>query len=151
MLCLPFLSHFFSPYRGASSRFDATRAGFLLAPAAYRSDIRTAAMYTRKSAGELAARVRSLLGPTDRFTLRAKADDLGISEGDLREIVEYQTPYPSAVVLAALVATYGVDAGWLLTGQYSPAAHRADEEVDEPAKSRVARVLDDVQSRIASE
>jgi hypothetical protein len=50
-------------------------------------------------------------------------------------------------VLAAIVAAYGVDAGWLVTGVYSPAIHRADEEVEEPAKTRVARLLDDVPLR----
>ena len=49
-------------------------------------------------------------------------------------------------VLAAIVAEYGVDAGWLLTGEYSPSTHRAEEEAKEPPKARVARRLDDVQS-----
>jgi hypothetical protein len=32
------------------------------------------------------------------------------------------------------VAAYGVDAGWLLTGEYSPSTYRADEEVDGTAQ-----------------
>jgi len=103
-------------------------------------------MYSRKSAAELAARVQSLVGPADPATVRLVASDLGVHEGDLREILQYHTRYPSVAVLAAIVSEYGVDAGWLLTGQYSPATHRAEEEVATSAKSRVARVLDDLAS-----
>lgn len=101
-------------------------------------------MYSRRTAAELAARVRSLIGPVDRAALRTTADELGVHDGDLREIVEFETRYPAVPVLAALVATYGVDAGWLLTGDYSPATHRADEELDEPAALRVARRFRDL-------
>jgi hypothetical protein len=102
-------------------------------------------MFTRTSASQLAARVRSLLGATDAdaSTLHEAADSLGVHVGDLREIVQYETVYPSVVVLAAIVATYGVDAGWLLTGTYSPARHRASEEAAEPASAAVARALRD--------
>ena len=100
-------------------------------------------MYTRQSAAALAARVRSLVGRCDRVGVRALSRDLAVPEGDLREIIRYETPYPSVAVLAALVAAYGVDAGWLLTGEYSPALHRADEEVDKPAKARLEEILDD--------
>jgi len=66
-----------------------------------------------------------------------------VAQGDLREIVTYETVYPSVSVLAAIVAHYGVDAGWLLTGEYSPTTHRADEELAEPAATRVSRYLAD--------
>lgn len=101
-------------------------------------------MYTRATAAQLASRVRSLVGDGDGDAMRAIADDLGVCEGDLREILQYETPYPSITVLAALVATYGVDAGWLLTGVYSPASHRADEECEAPARARVARLLHEI-------
>ena len=100
-------------------------------------------VYSRSTAAQLATRVRSLLGATDRFALRHAAEELGVAEGDLREIVTYETVYPSVSVLAAIVAYYGVDAGWLLTGQYSPSTHRADEELGESPKSRVRRYLAD--------
>jgi len=103
-------------------------------------------MYSRLNAALLAARIRSLVGPTDRDSLRRLACDLGVHDGELREILEYLTPYPSTSVLAAIVAAYGVDAGWLLTGEYSPSTHRADEEVDEPPKSRVTRFLAELRS-----
>jgi hypothetical protein len=100
-------------------------------------------MYSRPNAASLAARIRSLVGPTDRDSLRRLAYDLGVHDSELREIFDYHTPYPSPSVLAAIVAAYGVDAGWLLTGEYSPSTHRAEEEAEEPAKSRVTRFLDD--------
>ena len=103
-------------------------------------------MYSHPNAASLAARIRSLVGPTDRDSLGRIAYDLGVHDSELREILEYHTPYPSPSLLAAIVAAYGVDAGWLLTGEYSPSAHRADEEADEPPKSRVGRLLDDVRS-----
>ena len=103
-------------------------------------------MYNRKQASQLAARVRSLLGNPDRATVLLRAIDLDVPVGDLREIVEHETQYPSVAVLARLVAEYGVDAGWLLTGEYSPSLHRAAEEFAEPAKSRVAKLLGELDS-----
>jgi hypothetical protein len=103
-------------------------------------------MYSRQNAAALSVRVRSLVGRADRETARRLAPELGVAEGELREILEYATPYPSVSVLAAIVAAYGVDAGWLLTGEYSPATHRTDEELEQPAKARVGRVLDELRS-----
>jgi len=104
-------------------------------------------MYSRKSAAELAARVKSLIGPVDRATIQHVARDLGVQAGDLREIIEYQTVYPSVVVLAAIVDAYGVDAGWLLTGQYSPTTHRAEEELEAPGRLRVSRHVEALEGR----
>ena len=101
-------------------------------------------MYSRSSAAQLAARVRSLLGAPDRDAIRSVASDLGVAEGDLQEIVQYETRYPSASVLATIVAYYGVDAGWLLTGNYSPSLHRATAETDERPKALVAQLLREV-------
>jgi len=98
-------------------------------------------MFTRVTACQLADRVRSLLGGTDPVTIREAAIALNVAETELWEIVRYDTRYPSVGVLAALVAMYGVDAGWLLTGTYSPATHRASEEAAETPRSAVARLL----------
>ena len=100
-------------------------------------------MYSRITAARLASRVRSLLGVTDRLALRRAAEELGVAEGDLREIVTFETVYPAVSSLAAIVAFYGVDAGWLLTGEYTPSTHRADEELGQSPKMRVARYLAD--------
>jgi hypothetical protein len=85
------------------------------------------------------------VGGADRDTVRRLALELNVPEGELREILEYATPYPSVPALAAIVAAYGVDAGWLLTGKYSPSTHRADEEREEPARTRVARLIHELQ------
>ena len=96
-------------------------------------------MYTRITASQLAVRVRSLVGQPNASELLVVAADLRVAVGDLREIIEYETRYPSLSVLASLVAYYGVDASWLLTGDYSPATHRADEELGETPARRVER------------
>ena len=100
-------------------------------------------MYSGRGAAQLAARVRSLIRPSDSARVREIADELGLSAVDLREIVQHETPYPSVTVLAAIVAYYGVDAGWLLTGDYSPSLHRAGEESGLPPRERLAKVLRD--------
>jgi hypothetical protein len=98
-------------------------------------------MFTRVTACQLAERVRSLLGGTDPATVREAALALNVAETEMWEIIRYETRYPSVGVLAALVALYGVDAGWLLTGTYSPATHRASEEAAEAPRSAVARLM----------
>ena len=65
-------------------------------------------MYSRQTAAALAARVRSLVGGADRETVRRVAGELSVAEGDLREVLEYATRYPSLSVLAAIFAAYVV-------------------------------------------
>lgn len=101
-------------------------------------------MYSRNSAAQLADRVRSLIGGSDRTTIETAALEMMVAEGELRDIVIDETRYPSVGTLGALVAFYGVDAGWLLTGHYSPATHRAVEEEAVSLKTVVSRVLRDV-------
>ena len=99
-------------------------------------------MYDRVTAAQLAERVRGLLGSTDATSLRAAATRLGVHEDALGEIVRDETRQPSPQVLAAIVEALGVDATWLLTGEYDPATHRAVEEGGQPAHHVVAHVLD---------
>jgi hypothetical protein len=101
-------------------------------------------MYSRLTAAQLAVRVRSLIGGNGPAEVHAAALDLGVSERDLVEIVTYETRYPSSAVLAALVAHHGVDAGWLLTGEYSPSLHRATAGQTEASRSVVDRLLREV-------
>ena len=100
-------------------------------------------MFSARNASELAARIRSLLGSDNPAELHDIASTLGVSAIDLREILVYNTPYPAVQVLAAVVAYYGVDAGWLLTGEYSPTTHRANEEAGQPAKVQLDKLLRD--------
>ena len=104
-------------------------------------------MYSRTAAAQLAARVRSLIGPQNASSLTSVSSDLGVAEGDLREIVMHETRYPSASVLAAIVAFHGVDAGWLLTGNYSPPLHRATAADEGRPKTVVAQLLREVERR----
>jgi len=101
-------------------------------------------MYSRSTAAQLAARVRSLIGGDGPAEVHEAALELGVSERDLVEIVTYETRYPASAVLAALVAHHGVDAGWLLTGQYSPSLHRATAAEAETSRSVVDRLLREV-------
>jgi hypothetical protein len=107
-------------------------------------------MFSSNSAAQLAARVRSLIGDVDPARERELADELGVSVIDLREIVLHETPYPSVPTLAAIVAYYGVDAGWLLTGDYSPSLHRANEEAGQSASAQVMQHLRDDAAAIAA-
>ena len=101
-------------------------------------------MYSRLTAADLATRVRSLIGGDGPSEVHEAALELGVSERDLVEIVKFETRYPASAVLAALVAYHGVDAGWLLTGEYSPSLHRATVEASETSRSVVDRLLRDV-------
>ena len=101
-------------------------------------------MYTRLTAAQLAARVRSLSGGGGPSEIHEAALELGVSERDLVEIVAYETRYPASAVLAALVAHHGVDAGWLLTGEYSPSLHRATAAGPETSRTVVDRLLREV-------
>jgi hypothetical protein len=100
-------------------------------------------MFSARNASELAERSRSLLGADATTDLHDVASTLGVSATDLREILVYKTPYPAVQVLAAVVAHYGVDAGWLLTGEYSPSTHRANEEAGQPAQAQLDKLLRD--------
>jgi hypothetical protein len=97
-------------------------------------------VYDATTAAGLAARVRSLVG-RDLAAWDAAARDVEVVLGDLREIVEHETIYPKPDVLAAIVAYYGVEASWLLTGEYDPIAHRRVEEDEIPAREVVDRLL----------
>ena len=98
-------------------------------------------MYSRHSAALLAARIRSLLGNTE---VRDTARELGVDVGELREIVEHENRYPSTSVLATLVAYYGVDVSWLLTGEYSLSLHRLTVEADKAPAATIREMLTDL-------
>ena len=84
------------------------------------------------NAKNLAHRVQGLLQARFRGDLVAAARALGIDADDLRQIVEDETDYPRLDVLSALVRYFGVDACWLVTGEYEWRAHlRVLEEEDE--------------------
>lgn len=73
---------------------------------------------------EIAARIRGLVAGQAE-TLTAMAEQLGVDETALRISLDEVAPYPTIEVIAAVVAKYGVDPSWLLTGEYNSETHRA--------------------------
>jgi hypothetical protein len=72
----------------------------------------------------LAARVQGLIHGRFRGDIAAAAGELGVEEKELRDIVEHATDHPSLDALAAIIRRFGVDACWLLTGEYDWQSHR---------------------------
>jgi electron transfer flavoprotein alpha/beta subunit len=85
----------------------------------------------RKGAA-IAARIRGLIAGQAE-SLEAMARLLGVDEVALRISLDELAPYPTIEVIAAVVAKYGVDPCWLLTGEYNAEVHRAmlDSRTDE--------------------
>lgn len=73
----------------------------------------------------IAARLRGLIAGQNEGDLGDIARRLGVDEVSLRMSIDDVAPYPTVDVLAAVVLTYGVDPTWLITGDYSPSAHRS--------------------------
>ena len=78
----------------------------------------------------LAARVQGLIHGSYKGDLAAAAERLRVEEEDLRALVE-GTDQPHLGVLAALIREFGIDACWLLTGEYDYGLHRRALEVEE--------------------
>jgi hypothetical protein len=72
---------------------------------------------------DLASRVAGLLQGKFKGDLVAAARELDVDPDQLREIVDDQTEQPHLEVLSRLVAYFGVDVCWLLTGEYDWQAH----------------------------
>ena len=88
----------------------------------------------------LAARVQGLIQGRFGGDVRAAARALEVDEMKLRDIVEHATDHPSLDALAAIVRRFGIDACWLLTGEYDWASHRLqlveeEDESDTPPKA----------------
>jgi hypothetical protein len=82
---------------------------------------------------EIAVRVRGLLGGQDSGDLAATARRLDIEELALRMTIDEDSPHPVIDVLVAVIATYGVDPTWLLTGEYDAQTHRRALDGDRQA------------------
>ena len=78
----------------------------------------------------LAARVQGLIHGGYKGDLTAAAERLRVEKEDLRTLVE-GTDQPHLDVLAALIREFGIDACWLLTGQYDYDIHRRALELEE--------------------
>jgi hypothetical protein len=84
---------------------------------------------------EIAARVRGLLGGQDSGDAAATARRLDVEELALRMTIDEDSPHPVVDVLVAVIAAYGVDPSWLLTGDYDAQTHRRALDGDRQAVS----------------
>lgn len=89
----------------------------------------------------IANRLRGLIGGQDQGDLGAVASRLGIDEVSLRMSIDPLAPYPTLDVLAAIVAHYGVDPTWLITGDYNSGSHRTAVESDGKAVESMREML----------
>lgn len=90
----------------------------------------------------IAARIRGLLsGQDDGSDPALCAKRLHVDEIGLRMSIDDLAPNPTIDVIAAIVATYGVDPTWLLTGDYDPATHRSVLEERDSVEATVSRLM----------
>ena len=87
--------------------------------------------------GKIAERIRGLIAGQDAGDLAATAKRLGVDEVSLRMSVDELAPYPTIDVLAAVVAHYGVDPSYLVSGKYDEHTHRAALATPESAVAAV--------------
>ena len=79
---------------------------------------------------EIAARLRTLVAGGEDQDLASVAARLGVDEASLAMSLDEHAPDPTIDVMVAVIAAYGVDATWLLTGTYDAATHRRVLEGD---------------------
>ena len=89
----------------------------------------------------IAARIRGLLSGQDGADPAAAALRLGVDEVGLRMSIDETAPNPTIDVVARIVAAYGVDPTWLLTGEYDAATHRPVLEETRSAEQAVSRLM----------
>jgi hypothetical protein len=89
----------------------------------------------------IAARIRDLIGPQDGGDPAASARRLGVDEVAFRISIDDLSPYPTVDVIAAMVATYGVDPSWLLTGECDPGTHRNLLEDQRQIEHTITRLM----------
>jgi hypothetical protein len=90
---------------------------------------------------EIAARIRGLIAGQEGGHPALIAERLEVDEVGLRMSIDELAPNPTVDVIAAVVAAYGVDPCWLLTGEYDPATHRALPEDRHSAALAVSRLM----------
>jgi hypothetical protein len=92
----------------------------------------------------IAARVRGLVAGQDAGDLAETAYRLGVEELALRMTIDETSPHPVIDVLTAVIAHYGVDPTWLLTGDYDAGTHRAAAEADHNATATALQRIADM-------
>jgi hypothetical protein len=89
----------------------------------------------------IAARVREILAIDSPGDVAELARRLNVSELSLRMTIDDLSPHPTIEVLSAVVAHFGVDPSWVLTGVYDAAKHRASLEATSAGLSTTIRDL----------
>src|SRR5688500_15552866 len=84
----------------------------------------------------LAARVAGLIHGQFGGDLHAAARALDVDPDEIYRIVEDHTAYPNIDLLARIVKRFGVDASWLITGEYDWRTHVAVLDDDAPNEER---------------
>lgn len=91
----------------------------------------------------IAERLRALLDTEHEDDWDRLADRLGVNVLALHMSLDEIAPQPTVDVIAAVVAAYGVDPNWLLTGAYSSETHRSAAEQDRESVRRTIEALTD--------
>lgn len=91
----------------------------------------------------IAARLRGLIAGQDGGDIAVTAQRLGVEELSLRVSIDELAPYPTIDVITAVVAHYGIDPTFLLTGNYDANAHRRLLEQDNAVAAAAIRELAD--------
>jgi hypothetical protein len=113
---------------------------------------RTVPFMDSTSRKAIATRLRGLLAGQDGGDIAATARRLNVEEVSLRMSIDEDSPYPTLDVLAAVVAQYGVDPSFIVTGQYNGASHRVVLEGGPAAAAEAVKQLAfrTVHERVAS-
>jgi hypothetical protein len=93
----------------------------------------------------IAGRLRDFLVRQPGFDASTFAAVAGITEQELRAVLSPERalvgPMPLIDVVVEVVRQYGVDANWILTGEYNPAWHRELDAEGSLRRSRVRNLI----------
>ena len=92
----------------------------------------------------IARRIRGLANLSDAKVLAKTAARLGVSEQELTETIEAESPTSAVKVIRAAVRVYGLDPSWIIGGRYDAGTHRAAMQPDSAA-------FEEVMSRLLGE